>query len=355
MTRFRLKIISLSLAVLLAIPLFLSCSQSASDTDRISAYASPYKLNIFTWEVKNLAKEIFEPVLHGQKDSADSEEKLIESRVREEFSAQGIYNPAGNFLKIGFPPMTLFLGPPPDILIVSPRDKIEAIDEITLKPNMTAEEMAKLEGEIEKLGYSALVDKLGGLATVPAWVSNEGNTKFILESTAHEWVHQYLAFTPLGFRYVMDETGIQQNADVITLNETVADIIGNEIGNAVYQKYYALSTSSSNTTVSSSFDFNSTMRNIRKTVDKYLAKDEIDAAEKYMNEQRDYLAANGYNIRKLNQAYFAFYGTYADSPTSSSPIGGELNNLRNRSASLKDFLDKVSGMTSMADLEKAVR
>ncbi len=72
-----------------------------------------------------------------------------------------------------------------------------------------------------------------------------------------------------------------------------------------------------------------------------------------MDAQRQYLADNGYYIRKLNQAYFAFYGTYGDSPTSASPIGRELDTLRGQSASLKDFLDKVASMTSVANLDNA--
>ncbi|OGO24020.1 MAG: hypothetical protein A2144_05680 [Chloroflexi bacterium RBG_16_50_9] len=63
----------------------------------------------------------------------------------------------------------------------------------------------------------------------------------------------------------------------------------------------------------------------------------------------------GYRIRKLNQAYFAFHGTYADSPASISPIGVELRKLRSQSASLKDFMDTVSGMTSREDLAASVR
>ncbi|GAI83609.1 unnamed protein product, partial [marine sediment metagenome] len=62
----------------------------------------------------------------------------------------------------------------------------------------------------------------------------------------------------------------------------------------------------------------------------------------------------GYYIRKLNQAYFAFHGAYADQPTSIDPIGVELRELRNKSASLKDFLETVSDMTSRQELSDAL-
>jgi hypothetical protein len=74
-----------------------------------------------------------------------------------------------------------------------------------------------------------------------------------------------------------------------------------------------------------------------------------------MQQKRDYLAANGYYIRKLNQAYFAFYGTYADSPAYENPIGTEIEQLRAKSLSLKGFLNTVSGMTGVNNLDSALK
>ena len=86
----------------------------------------------------------------------------------------------------------------------------------------------------------------------------------------------------------------------------------------------------------------------------YLARGEIERAEELMEQKRQYLASMGYYIRKLNQAYFAFHGTYADSPTSISPIGLELKKLRGQSASLEDFLNTVAAMSSHKDLTAAL-
>ena len=74
-----------------------------------------------------------------------------------------------------------------------------------------------------------------------------------------------------------------------------------------------------------------------------------------MEQKRQYLAKNGYYIRKLNQAYFAFHGTYADKPTSISPIGVEMKELRSRSDSLKDFLETAASMTSREALTESVK
>ena len=74
-----------------------------------------------------------------------------------------------------------------------------------------------------------------------------------------------------------------------------------------------------------------------------------------MEQKRQYLALMGHYIRKLNQAYFAFYGTYADSPTSISPIGLELKELRSQSTSLSNLLNKVAAMTSRQDLSDSIK
>jgi hypothetical protein len=50
----------------------------------------------------------------------------------------------------------------------------------------------------------------------------------------------------------------------------------------------------------------------------------------------------GVNIRKLNQAYFAFYGTYGQNPASSSTIATELELLRKKSKNLEDFIKTIS-------------
>jgi hypothetical protein len=283
-------------------------------------------------------------------------EKALEDQVREALAQQGIYNPLDRYVKIkvNFPPVRVYLGEPPKILVISPRDRIEAIKEVILVPEMDVVDMEKIESEIEQLGYSAEVEGLGGLSTYPSYILDESDLRFTLQTAVHEWIHQYLAFTPLGFRYILDQIGIHQNADIATINETVADIIGQEIGDMIYQKLVPQSATPSPPTPANEtgFDFNKAMRAIRQAVDSYLAQGEIEQAEAYMEQQRQYLAENGYYIRKLNQAYFAFHGTYGDSPTSVSPIGQELRQLRDQSATIKDFLDSAAGLKSEEELLK---
>ncbi len=57
-------------------------------------------------------------------------------------------------------------------------------------------------------------------------------------------------------------------------------------------------------------------------------------------------------IRKLNQAYFAFHGSYADQPGSSGsdPIGPAIREVRYYSASLSEFVSRMRGLTTSEDL-----
>jgi len=155
---------------------------------------------------------------------------------------------------------------------------------------------------------------------------------------------------------MLDLAGIHRDYEISIINETVVSMVGKEIGGMIYKEHYARDEkdNTGQDTAESGFDFNREMREIRKAVDNYLAQGEIEQAEQFMEQKRQYLADNGYYIRKLNQAYFAFYGTYADSPTSISPIGVELKKLRSQTGSLKEFLETVMSMTSRQELAESV-
>jgi hypothetical protein len=96
------------------------------------------------------------------------------------------------------------------------------------------------------------------------------------------------------------------------------------------------------------------MRRIRLRVDELLAEGRVFEAEAYMETERQKLAAAGYHLRRLNQAYFAFHGSYATSPASVDPIGPWLRQLRAQSGSLKAFVDQAAQMRSLDDLLRAL-
>ena len=300
-------------------------------------------------------------MLEGQRvDLEDVVRRIMTEQIKTVLTEQGIFNPVDKYIKlrIGFPPVSFRLEQPPHLLVISPRDRIESIREINLRQNLALEEMENVETEIDKLGVSSLVVKLGGFGgTYPTFVANDTNLRFTIDTAIEEWLHQYLVFKPLGFLYLLDVTGVARNYDIATMNETMAGMVSKEIGVIVYEKYYSQDESGDNQSQEEEpeFDFNREMREIRRAVDTYLAQGEIEQAEAFMEEKRQFLASKGYYIRKLNQAYFAFHGAYADRPTSISPIGMELKQLRSQSTSIKDFLGTVASMTSRQDLIGSIK
>ncbi len=310
-------------------------------------------------ELAALEEELSE--LQQQKTSLiNLVETAITGQIRETLFEQGIYHPADKCVKvkINFPPINFKLEKPPHLLIVSPRDRIESMREVLLRPEMKVEEMEKIEAGIDELGVSSIVVELGGFGgTYPAFVTNEASLRFTVDAATEEWLHQYLFFKPLGFRYALDVLGVKRDYEIATLNETVASMVSKEVGGMVVESYYPDLKSDGDKPPGgkSEFDFDREMREIRKAVDEYLDKGEVEQAETFMAEKREYLASKGYHIRKLNQAYFAFYGAYADSPTSISPIGDEVKQLRDQSASLKEFLDTVSSITSREELQAGIK
>ena len=99
------------------------------------------------------------------------------------------------------------------------------------------------------------------------------------------------------------------------------------------------------------FDFPREMRALRLEVDALLTAGKVDDAERLMEARRQVFVANGYYIRRINQAYFAFHGSYADTPASSDPIGPKMAALREQSQSVKDFLERAREITSEAGLD----
>ena len=403
----RFKTILILLAVLsLLLPAAAGCDRSDDFDDRVEEISGAYRFHVFEWEVDALAGVIgdifdgenaasdnaeliftyFENIermrglrsaIDGAEAAPDGEmaslqveldslsgdttglaEAVVEQlkvEIREALAEEGINNPfqLGTF---GFPPIEAVLERPPHLLVISPRNRIETVKRVDLLPEMGRQEMEEIESQVDSLGYSSLVVPLGGLSTYPSFVTSDADLRFTIDSIVHEWLHQYLAFTPLGFLGFLNATGIRPDYDIATMNETVVGIVSKEIGAIVYEKYYpgAATAAPPPEEPATGFNYNRVMRETRLAVDAYLAAGEIDRAEQYMEEQRQYLADNGWHIRKLNQAFFAFHGTYADGPTSVSPIGTDLKTLRSQSASLKDFLDAASAMTSLKDLEDRI-
>ncbi len=260
------------------------------------------------------------------------------------------------------PPVLYHTTPPPDALIVSPRNMIRQDADISINADLTIDQITKLEEDVDRrMNVSSLVVGIGGIGLYPTMVMQTSDINWLTEVVAHEWVHNFLTLRPLGLSYL-------STAELRIMNETAASIAGKEIGREVVAQYYPqyLPPPSEPAGPSSEpdtqnfepdrFDFRQEMRTTRVTVDQLLSDGEIDAAENYMEERRRLFWDNGYLIRKLNQAYFAFYGAYADQEGGASgedPVGTAVRALRAESPNLASFLNQISWMWSFDQLQKA--
>jgi hypothetical protein len=258
-----------------------------------------------------------------------------------------------------FPPVLFHITPLPYDLVISPRTKVEQEASISLIPNLSVDQQSALEDRVDSgLDVSSLVVPIGGIGTYPTMVVRTTALDWLANTIAHEWTHNWLTLQPLGINY--DTT-----PELRSMNETTASISGQEISVLVLKRFYPelaaeFQVQAVNLHLAPPkvvFDFNNEMHITRVEVDQLLADGKITEAETYMEHRRVFFFENGYAIRKLNQAYFAFYGAYANIPGGAAgedPVGPAVRALRAQSASLADFLKNVARMSSFSELQAAI-
>ncbi|MBK6794461.1 MAG: hypothetical protein IPG80_18405 [Anaerolineales bacterium] len=257
--------------------------------------------------------------------------------------------------------------PLPMAMIVSPRDHIEQTANISVDTDLTVDDQVKLEDDITQgLNVSTLIVQIGGIGVYPTMVMRTTNMPWVLNTIAHEWIHNYLTLRPLGLLY-------SETPELRTMNETAASIAGDEIGALVIEKFYpelkpaafpnlnlislSFDRPDPATLTRPPFDFRAQMHETRIHADELLAQGKIDEAEAYMEARRQVFLKNGYLLRKINQAYFAFHGAYADSPGGAAgedPVGPAVRTLRAQSDSLADFIKTMAWMWSFEQLQEAI-
>lgn len=252
------------------------------------------------------------------------------------------------FVRPSFAPNVFFqLGPLPQLLVVAPPDEIRIVDSVLLNPNLSPTQIDHIENGADSLGVTSVVTGIGGLAAYPSMLPDSASPHDLIITVAHEWTHHYLAFRPLGMRYF-------QSYDMTEINETVADMVGHEVGDAAYRRDYPpLPSSTTPRTNPSSTparpDFWTLMRRIRRNVEGYLSRHDVAGADAYMADQRRALVKDGYYVPRLNTAYLAFFGSYSGS---ANPYEAKLKLLRERSGSLRNFLETVSTIQQPSDLDR---
>lgn len=302
-------------------------------------------------------------------------EPFIESQLSIVLRAIG-FETAGQVL----PPVKFRFVNPPDIMVVSPRRKIQQDFAISLRPAST-EERETLEQAVEHASPddSARVTGIAGVGIYPAMVEYTRWAAYAYEIVAHEWSHHYLFLFPSGQQYLA-------TPEARIINETAATVFGNAVGVMVLERFYSEEVAQGfvwvpgyptlddffpqvqpritnvdspniidrylpderdtvrqrvrtttqylrllglDKAAQKSLDvYESTLQNwnirilptaqpdrgrlinrTRLTADYLLQLDRLDAAEGYMAIQGQRLG-----IRRLNQAWFAFYGGYQADP-----------------------------------------
>jgi hypothetical protein len=269
------------------------------------------------------------------------------------------------------PPVLYHITPPPDSLVVSRRDVIQQVFDISIQPGLTVDQQSELEAKVDQaLDVSTLVVPIGGVGLYPTMVMETTDLNWLANTVAHEWTHNFLTLHPLGASY-------ETSPELRIINETTASIAGNEIGQEIIARFYpellpppaptpaptAENTPTPEPTPTpipepEAFDLNKALHETRVTADQMLKEGKITEAEAYMESRRIFIWNNGYHIRKLNQAFFAFYGAYADVPGGAAgedPVGAAVRALRAKSSSLSDFLNRIAWISSYQQLLKVVQ
>jgi len=280
-------------------------------------------------------------------------EQVVNGYIEDAVNGAGLERRLPLFTDIAmtWPPVATKFTQPPQLLVKSPRERIFREGDTLLQPGLNAQQVDKIEQATTDSDTVSIVIPLGGIATYPSIVDGDGSYASLLNLASHEWTHQYLAFWPLGQTW-------GTSADADTLNETTAQIMGREMAKVILAAHPGDfppgADGSAPARPAPTVDFNSVMHDLRLKVDGLLADGKVEEAEQAMDDTQQYLAQNGIYIPKINQAYFAFYGTYATSPQSSNPIGPKVEKVWSLTQNVGLFLANMREVTSVSDLDATI-
>ena len=386
------KIIKRLLLLSIVTLVLLGAVQGSDSPSPSDVAVSPYKYSLFRWEVDHFldkwvnkfqeilpwnsepsreasivqVQEFFDlitEIRELERESADGNaariEELrqrrsdmqtdVEETVESEISAILVEEGFSSRIGVIFPPVDTVFAASPGVLIISPRDRIDQTSSTLLKPGIPGDVRDELEEVIfREDGVSALIVSTSGVATYPSVVSATGTLHDALVITAHEWLHHWFFFQPLGQHF-------WDSGDMTTLNETAASIGGELIGDRAFtamtgEVVVREDDEDIDPADPDAFDFEAAMRETLIEAEALLAEGKIEEAESYMEERRQFIDDNGIYIRKINQAFFAFHGSYATGAASVSPIGDLLEELRDGTGSVEEFLKTVAEFDDVEDL-----
>lgn len=155
-------------------------------------------------------------------------EPIIEGHVTAVLLDEG-FGTLGQIL----PPVSFRFVETPDVLVISPRNRIQQDFTLSLR-GLTIDERQRIEQNI--MGVSpndaAYITSVGGVGIWPALVVETRWMSIAYEIVAHEWSHHYLFAYPSGQEYLV-------RPETRFINETVATVFGNEMAILILQRFYA--------------------------------------------------------------------------------------------------------------------
>ncbi len=277
-------------------------------------------------------------------------ELLLERRLSRAVSELELDSPLPLFgrVRVVWPPIDVDLSERLHVLAVSPRDEVRMVRSVLLTSDVQREDYKRIESVVEAdQRWSAWVGRVGGVALYPAFVVSSRDYLSTLQIMAHEWTHHHLGFYPLGLAY-------GRGSDMRTINETVADIVGDQLGGFAaelpgYEVASEVERDPEPDAIRAETD--PILRQLRLDVDALLAEGKLDDAERRMEEVRLELIDLGRPFRRINQAFLAFRGGYGASPSSASQWGDRLIKFRSSTESLDQFLQAVREIGSPAEAD----
>ena len=282
-------------------------------------------------------------------------QKLTEEYLESELSAvlhEAGFGGAGDLL---WPPVDIALVNGVRAIAVSERTSISLKESLLVSPDITLKEAEDAEKTLEEeWDLSGVVLDVGGVATYPTQVINRSDLRVMLETAAHEWLHAYLIFRPLGWAYF-------SSPQMVEINETLAQFFGIELGRTTYNRISGEAINTLEPPVEpvadsaaleneNEFRFIDFMRATRTEAEVLLDQGKVAEAESYMEERRLLLLeTHGIAIRKINQAYFAFVGNYPFSGGSVSPVPREIWSVREKTGSIRGAVKALEDVGSVEE------
>ena len=286
----------------------------------------------------------------GDERDRKAAELLLERRLSRAVSELELDSrlPLFGRVRVVWPPIDVDLSEPLRVLAVSPRDEVRMVRSVLLTSEVQLEDYERIESVVEAdQRWSAWVGRVSGVALYPASVVSSRDYLSTLRIMAHEWTHHHLAFYPLGLAY-------GRGSDMRTINETVADIVGDQLGRFAAQlpgHEPASEPERDAALIAIRTETDPILRDLRIEVDALLAEDQIVQAERRMEEVRLELIGFGRPFRRINQAFLAFRGGYGASAASASPWGDRLLAYRESSDSLSGFVEAIREVGSAEEAD----